>query len=112
MPTVADLHQARAFMSKQRQDGSHGAVGPSGEEDSESEDDEVGPQLCDPRTARLLQAQAAAQPLGFAGKEVGAEFERAFAYDILGRLLFDCWECDGPCHSQLLAVWRFVDCGG
>jgi hypothetical protein len=102
MPTVADLHQARAFISKQRQDGSHGAVGPSGEEDSESEDDEVGPQLCDPRTARLLQAQAAAQPLGFAGNEVGAEFERAFAYDILGRLTVGCWECDGHVTPDLI----------
>jgi hypothetical protein len=97
MPTVADLHQARAFISKQRHDDA-----PNGEQDSESEDDEVGPQLCDPRTARLLQAQAAAQPLGFAGKEVGAEFERAFAFDILGRLTIGCWECYGHVTSDFI----------
>jgi hypothetical protein len=84
MPTIDDLRQARALIDAQRREGivyehEHGRV------DSSSEDEGFGPQLCDARTARVLQASASAQPLGFAGADIDPAFERAFAYDIHGK---------------------------
>ena len=84
MPTIQDLLHARTFIEQQQQ---HNPNSTSRQDDgSSSEDDDAyGPQVCDPRTARILQAHASVQPLGFAGGEIEPAFERAFAYDILGK---------------------------
>lgn len=82
MPTLSDLHSARALIEQQRRAGVHH---PSTHADESSSDDEgFGPQLCDTQTARVLQAQMSAVPLGFTGAEVDPAFERAFEAENAG----------------------------
>lgn len=78
MPTLSDLQSARALIEQQRRSG---ALNPADYEDSS--DDDYGPQLVDPRTARALQALQAAQPLGFA-EAADPSFARAFEADEFG----------------------------
>lgn len=81
MPTLNDLHTARALIEQQRREGVHH---PSTLADESSDDNGFGPQLCDASTARVLQAQMSAVPLGFAGAELDAAFERAFEAENAG----------------------------
>ena len=80
MPTLKDLHAARALIDQQRRSGVHH----TGEDAESSDDDGYGPQLCDTATARVLQAQMSAVPLGFTGVKVDAAFERAFEAENAG----------------------------
>jgi len=82
MPTLSDLHSARALIEQQHRAGVHH---PSTHADeSSSDDDGFGPQLCDTQTARVLRAQMSAVPLGFTGAEVDPAFERAFEAENAG----------------------------
>jgi hypothetical protein len=85
---MEDLRQARALIDAQRREVTIHEHGDAVHGDSSSEDEGFGPQLCDARTARVLQASASAQPLGFAGADIAPAFERAFAYDIHGTPIF------------------------